>query len=55
MADRGTRFLVFGRQTGKSFNTLADVSLSKTLGDMCTAVTEAQFRHDISSTEIRSR
>jgi len=55
MADRGARFLVFGRQTGKGFNTLADVSLSKTLKGMCTAVTEDQFRHDISSSEIRSR
>lgn len=55
MADRGTRFLVFGRQTDKSFNTLADVSLSKTLKGMCTAVTEDQFRRDISSSEIRSQ
>jgi hypothetical protein len=55
MAGRGARFLVFGRQTGENFNTLADVSLSKTLKDMCTAVTEDQFRHDISSAEIRSR
>ena len=55
MAARGVRFLVFGRQTGDSFNTLTDVSLSKTLEDMCSAVTEDQFRHDISSTEIRSR
>jgi hypothetical protein len=55
MAGRGARFLVFGRQTNESFNTLADVSLSKTLKDMCTAVTEDQFRHDISSSEIRSR
>jgi len=55
LAGRGARFLVFGRQTGKSFNTLEDVSLSKTLKDMCTAVTEDQFRHDISSSEIRSR
>lgn len=55
MAERGVRFLVFGRQTGKNFNTLADVSLSKTLKDMCTGVTEDQFRQDISSSEIRSR
>lgn len=55
MAGRGARFLVFGRQTGESFSTLTEVSLSKTLKDMCTAVTEDQFRHDISSTEMRSR
>ena len=55
MAERGVRFLVFGRQTGKNFNTLADISLSKTLKDMCTGVTEDQFRQDISSSEIRSR
>ena len=55
LAGRGARFLVFGRHTGKRFNTLEDVSLSKTLKDMCTAVTEDQFRHDISSSEIRSR
>jgi len=55
MAGRGARFLVFGRQSGEGFSTLADVSLSKTLKDMCTAVTEDQFRHDISSSEIRSR
>ncbi len=55
MADLGTRFLVYGRKTGKDFDALADVSLSKTLENMCTAVTEDQFRLDISSSEIRSR
>lgn len=55
MARCGARFLVFGRQTGKNFHTLADVSLSKTLKNMCTGVTEDQFRMDISSSEIRSR
>ena len=55
MADRGTRFLVFGRKTGTSFNALADVSLSKTLQDICTEVTQDQFRNDISSSEIRTQ
>ena len=55
MAGRGARFLVFGRQSGESFNTLADISLSKTLKHICTAVTEDQFRQDISSSAIRSQ
>ena len=49
----GTRFLVFGRQTSTGFQTLVDLSLPPTLLSMCAEVTAEEFRHDISSTELR--
>jgi len=41
---------VNGRFTG-----LADIALSDALRALCTAVPEAEFRHDVSSTELRKQ
>ena len=53
IAERGNDFLVFGRQQGESFETLADVALPKALAVICHGVEEEMFRHDISSSELR--
>ena len=47
------RFLVFGRRTGARFETLDTVALPEPLLALCDGVVEAEFRADISSTEIR--
>ena len=47
------RFLVFGRRTGTGFDTLKTVDLPEPLLALCVGVDEAQFRADISSTELR--
>ena len=49
----GCRFLVFGRRTGVGFETLDTVALPEPLLALCDGVDEAQFRADVSSTEIR--
>jgi len=51
----GCRFLVFGRRLENVFRTLADVAIPDTLRSLCTAVPEAQFREDVSSTLLRSQ
>jgi len=53
IADRGCRFLVFGRTGSQGFQTLFDIELPETLRGICQEVTEQQFRADISSTYIR--
>jgi hypothetical protein len=53
IADRGCRFLVFGRAVGGRFHGLSDVSLPPALRVLCDEVPEAEFRHDVSSTELR--
>ena len=55
IAQRGCRFLVFGRNTGSSFRHLDSVELKEDIRALCLKVNEAHFREDISSTEIRSR
>ncbi len=47
-------FLVFGREIEGRFTTLTDLSLPPVLREICTAVPEESFRHDISSTELRA-
>ena len=47
------RFLVFGRREGRGFATLASIALPEALGALCNGVSEAEFRADISSTELR--
>lgn len=47
------RFLVFGRRAGTGFATLASIGLPKALRALCNGVSEAEFRADISSTELR--
>lgn len=53
IADRGCRFLVFGRITEQTFRTLKELRIVDELTCICTEVTEAEFRVDISSTELR--
>ena len=47
------RFLVFGRRAGTRFATLASTALPEALRALCDGVSEAEFRADISSTELR--
>ena len=48
------RFLVFGRRAGTGFATLASTALPAALRALCDGVSEAEFRADISSTELRA-
>lgn len=47
------RFLVFGRRAGSAFATLESVELPAPLRAICDGLPEADFRADISSTELR--
>jgi nicotinamide mononucleotide (NMN) deamidase PncC len=51
----GCRFLVFGRQHGERFQTLSDLDLPAALRALCDGVSAAEFREDVSSTELRAR
>ncbi len=53
MRRQGCRFLVAGRTDGSTFRTLADVGIPADFADMFTAIPEAAFRSDVSSTGIR--
>ena len=53
IADQGCRFLVFGRSDGGRFVTLDDLDLPPGLRGLCDGVGEADYRIDLSSTEIR--
>lgn len=53
IAAAGCRFLVFGRKSDGSFDTLADLRLPPALRAICDEVSEADFRQDLSSTELR--
>lgn len=55
IAERRCRFLVFGRRAGERFETVAELDLPPALAALCRAVPEADFREDISSTEIRKQ
>ncbi len=50
-ADGG--FLVFGRRLDAGFVGLDDVSLPDNLRALCTGIAETEFRHDVSSSELR--
>ena len=50
---RQCRFLVFGRRTGAAFETLESVVLPAPLRALCDGLPEADFRADISSTDLR--
>lgn len=54
MRRRGCNFLVAGRVSGDTFQTLADVPVPHGIASMFTAMPESAFRSDISSTQIRS-
>lgn len=50
---RGCRFLVAGRASRDTFRTLEDVALPEGFEDLFEGLPEAEFRKDVSSTEIR--
>ena len=50
----GCNFLVAGRVSGDTFQTLADVPVPHDIASMFTAMPESAFRSDISSTQLRS-
>jgi hypothetical protein len=53
IAQRGCRFLVFGRDMGTGFMQLADLDLPEVLRAICRDVPPEIFREDVSSTGIR--
>ena len=53
MRERGCRFLVAGRVEGGAFRTLADVAAPDGFEGMFSAIPEAAFRSDVSSTALR--
>lgn len=53
IAAHGCRFLVFGRKTPGGFQTLWDLRLPPVLANICREVPAAEFREDVSSTELR--
>jgi len=55
IAKHDCRFFVFGRKTDTGFQTLDDLVLPPRLRKICDGVSQAQFQHDISSTELRDR
>ena len=55
IASQGCRFLVFGRQVGKRFWTLADIAVPDDLHQRCEGVALEDFRMDVSSTALRRR
>lgn len=54
IAGHGCRFLVFGRVCDGRFQSLADLNVSATLRELCDEIPEADFRIDLSSTELRA-
>jgi hypothetical protein len=54
IADRGCRFLVFGRLFDDHFRVLSDLTIPESLRALCDEVPAAEFREDISSTELRN-
>jgi nicotinic acid mononucleotide adenylyltransferase len=55
IAGQRCRFLVFGRTADGEFRTLASLQLPSELLDICQEVPAAEFRADISSSELRGR
>ena len=55
LAKGQARFLVFGRVVNGAFQGLEQVELPKALLNLCGAVSEAEFRADVSSTELRGK
>jgi hypothetical protein len=52
--DRGCRFLVFGRTVNGAFGRLSDFDIRPALRELCDEVREAEFRDDVSSTQLRT-
>ena len=55
IAERGCRFLVFGREIGERFQVLSEVTVPVSLRALCTEVPAEDFRQDITSTELRQQ
>ncbi len=55
IADRGCRFLVFGREIEGDFRVLSDLVLPPALENLCDEVTDDEFREDVSSTTLRAQ
>jgi len=60
MKEKGIRFVVAGRKMGNGeFMELSDIEIEGKVGedfrDMFEGLSEAQFRNDISSTELREK
>ena len=53
IAERGCRFLVFGRDMGTGFVRFSDLDLPEVLRAICREVPADRFREDVSSTAIR--
>jgi nicotinamide mononucleotide (NMN) deamidase PncC len=53
LAERGCRFLVFGRLLGERFARLETLELPSALKSLCREVPPDLFREDVSSTELR--
>jgi nicotinic acid mononucleotide adenylyltransferase len=49
------RFLVFGRLLESHFRELSAIKIPENLVRLCEGVDESQFRHDVSSSELRRR
>ena len=54
IASRGCRFLAFGRVMNGEFKVLSDLALPAALAAICDEVPAAEFREDVSSTELRN-
>ncbi len=54
IAERGCKFLVFGRTAAAEFQTLNSLGLPRELAAICQEVSADEFRADISSTELRA-
>jgi nicotinamide mononucleotide (NMN) deamidase PncC len=54
IAERGCRFLVFGRTRDGRFETTSSIDIPPELRNLCDEVPESEFRADVSSTELRA-
>lgn len=55
LKENNARFLVFGRDTIAGLEKLDDLDLPDKLRELCSGVSEKEFRNDISSTELRQQ
>lgn len=55
IAAAGCRFLVFGRQVEGVFRTLSELPIPPQLARLCQEVPQAEFRNDVSSTQLRAQ
>ncbi|HZZ26732.1 MAG TPA: hypothetical protein VFE46_01895 [Pirellulales bacterium] len=55
IAQRGCRFLVFGRLVDQAFQSCRDLELPEPLRKLCDEVSISEFREDVSSTQLRTK